>query len=225
MITIYESERLMELIKQKNNRQSIKDRYFSFNTDTQEIVSKAEKNEYTGRKEKINILKRLIEKYYNNKAFESHLQAYITQNIGSGINQTLDDSILEEERNIEWIGNEISCGVGMQRIDIGISLKKSEQERIFIPMELKALEVSIGSIRQMQRYIDWIKQYYIPNRISEIKPILVCRKCLEKGSDFNHIVMEIDNFYQRNKIRLTLIEYIVKNNSLIFESHKLGKRI
>ena len=42
---------------------------------------------YTGRIEKINILPRLIKKYRDNKAFETHLQAYVVQNVGRGANK------------------------------------------------------------------------------------------------------------------------------------------
>ena len=219
MITIYESERLIELIKQKNNRQNIQSKYFSFDVDTQEIISKTKQEKYTGRREEIKILKRLIKKYNNKKAFEIHLQAYIIQNIGNDTNKTLDDSILQHNRNIEWIGNEISCGVGMQKIDIGISLIKSEQERIFIPIELKAIEVSVQNIKQIQRYINWIKQYYIPNRISEIKPILVCKKCLNKNKNYDCIIKEMDKFYKKNRIKLTIVEYELQDNILIFDKY------
>lgn len=115
MITIYESERLFKLIREKNNRNMLSATKFTFDFNTKEIEEI--KNDplpyrYDGRKEIINILPRLINKYRNNMAFEMHLQAYIVQNIGCGINQNLDEFILDGLKP-EWIGNEVSCGVGM----------------------------------------------------------------------------------------------------------------
>ena len=44
-----------------------------------------------------------------------------------------------------------------------------------MPIELKAVHASEDNIRQIERYIDWIEQYYIPNRMSTIQPVLLCR--------------------------------------------------
>jgi predicted RNA-binding protein len=121
MITIYESERLFKLLRDKNNRQILSGQKFTFNVQTQEINQYNTTHNYTGRKEKINILPRLIKKYKDNKAFETHLQAYIVQNIGRKTNISLDHSLLNGW-TIEWLGNEVSCGVGMQRIDVMLSL-------------------------------------------------------------------------------------------------------
>jgi len=77
MITIYESERLFKLLRDKNNRQVLSGQKFTFNVQTQEIQTQEinqynTTHNYTGRKEKINILPRLIKKYKDNKAFETH---------------------------------------------------------------------------------------------------------------------------------------------------------
>ena len=79
MITIYESERLFKLFRDKNNRQSLTSDQLTFDVQTQEIKNTNAVNIYTGRKESINILPRLIKKYSDNRAFETHLQAYIIQ--------------------------------------------------------------------------------------------------------------------------------------------------
>ena len=49
---------------------------------------------------------------------ESHLQAFILQNLDKDNNLK---KLLTKSKKIEWIGNEVSCGVGMQRIDIMLS--------------------------------------------------------------------------------------------------------
>ncbi len=94
MITIYESERLFKLLRDKNNRQTLTGQKLTFDVQTQEIKQDNTIHNYTGRKEKINILPRLIKKYKDNKAFETHLQAYVVQNVGRGTNKSLDKSLL-----------------------------------------------------------------------------------------------------------------------------------
>ena len=91
--------------------------------------------------------------------------------------------------DIEWIGNEVSCGVDMQRIDIMISLisKCDNTNRIIIPIELKYEEIDEKIINQLYRYINWIKQYYIPNRISNIKPIII-GKCIKNNAKLNTLL-------------------------------------
>src|SRR3989338_9499303 len=120
MITIYEAERLCQLIRNKNNRAELdcRDKVLSFDAVEQKIVCLNEgQRAYAGRQETINLLPRLIAKYQAGNSFESHLQAYITKNLGKGTNSSLDESILNGAQ-IEWLGNEVSCGVGMQRIDV-----------------------------------------------------------------------------------------------------------
>ena len=65
MITIYESERLTNLIRNKNNRIVLNGNSFTFNESTQQIETKQQTHQYSGRKETINILPRLINKYCN----------------------------------------------------------------------------------------------------------------------------------------------------------------
>ncbi len=221
MITIYESEKLFNLIKLKNNRQYLELNNFTFNIEKQEIEPIQMLNIYDGRMSKINILPRLLEKYKKGKAFESHLQAYILQNIGLISNRSLDESLLIEGYNIEWIGNEVSCGVGMQRIDVMLSLTKNDTARLVMPIELKAVEADENNIFQISRYIDWIEQYYIPNRISDIQPVLIAKTISDKNAETYKNIINIFSKFNKNNIRrilpLLYIEYEVENNNLIFK--------
>ncbi|MDA2922281.1 DUF91 domain-containing protein, partial [Patescibacteria group bacterium AH-259-L07] len=196
MITIYESERLCQLIRNKNNRQELNcdDKLLSFDLSSQRIVCGNQKpNVYKGRKEDIDMLPRLIAKSELRKSFEPHLQAYVVKNIGMGLNKELDKIILEGS-DIEWLGNEVSCGVGMQRIDVMLSLIKNEQ-RVIVPIELKAVEADERNIIQIQRYIDWIEQYYIPNRQSDIQPVLVSKMINDKTTNrYQKIVQSFEKF-------------------------------
>ena len=221
MITIYESERLCQLIRNKNNREDLEyeNKLLTFDSANQIIKCVDETPmEYQGRKEEINVLPRLIAKLDQSKAFEAHLQAYIVRNIGNGINQELDDLVLDES-NIEWLGNEVSCGVGMQRIDIMLSVLQDDQ-KILLPIELKAVEADEKNTIQIRRYIDWIEQYYIPNRQSDIQPILISKKIVNKESErYQKIIQSFEefNFLNTNRCKkLKYIEFDIENNDLIF---------
>ncbi len=217
MITIYESERLFKLLRDKNNRQTLIGQNFTFDVNTQEIQQDTAENFYTGRKDTINILPRLIKKCRDNKAFETHLQAYVIQNVGRGTNDELDNNLLNGLR-FEWLGNEVSCGVGMQRIDVMLSLVNGDV-KIVLPIELKSVEANTNNVIQIQRYVDWLKQYYIPNRISDIQPVLISKKIVNKTSEnYRGVVESFVQFNINNNCCMPLkyIEFDIENNNLIF---------
>ena len=221
MITIYESERICQLIRNKNSQTTLdcKNKFVSYDFETQKIIIKDKiVNSYDGRSEEINILPRLIQKFKDKKAFEAHLQAYIVKNIGLNKNQSLDKLIISDG-SIEWIGNEVSVGVGMQRIDIMLSLIQNEQ-KICMPIELKAVEATIQNAIQIQRYIDWIEQYYIPNRQSDIQPILLTKKTENKAtSEYKKVISSFNAFNKRNTKRCNKLKYIefeLDDNKLLF---------
>ncbi len=210
MITIYESERLINLIRNKNGRNILEGTNFTFNETSQQIEIVEDSAIYNGRKEQINILPRLIQKYREGKQFETHLQAYILQNI----------EILPvfEQENIEWIGNEVSCGVGMQRIDIMLSSDLTNRK--VIPIELKSVIAYSDITTQIQRYVDWIEQYYLPNRPSDIEPMIISRQIEDKRSDnYLDFISALINFNSRNNIlKVRYIEFIISydDNTIIF---------
>jgi hypothetical protein len=160
----------------------------------------------------------LIKKYRDNKAFETHLQAYIVQNVGRNTNKGLDKSILNE-LNFEWLGNEVSCGVGMQRIDVMLSLIKGNV-KLVLPIELKAVEASMDNVIQIQRYVDWLEQYYIPNRISDIQPVLISKKIVNKNSENYRKIIESFEQFNKNNTRcmpIKYIEYELEEDNLNFQ--------
>jgi len=228
MITIYESEKLCQLIRNKNHKHKIScnDKLLSFNLETQNIICVDEPAKpYEGRVENIDVLPRLIRKLIEKKSFEPHLQAYIVKNIGMGINKTLDSSILGNGA-IEWIGNEVSCGVGMQKIDVLLSVTNSRC-RTVVPIELKTCLANERFVNQLQRYINWIEQYYIPNRKSHIQPILVCRQFAQKQTvkerpteKYKRLINSFNKFNESNRHRcykLKYVEFEIQNEDIIFK--------
>jgi len=204
MITIYEFEKLKQLIRNKNKRITLQGNNFTFNIQTQKIEVTQQNNQYQGRQTNINVLPRLITKHSRKLQFETHLQAYILQNLES-IN-------IFQNEVFEWIGNEVSCGVGMQRIDIMLSILKNNN-KICMPIELKSTEAYLGITKQVQRYIDWLKQYYLPNRPSDLEPMIISRQIHNKTTqNYLDLVQEFRNFNTQNNCRLRYIEFNVDVN-------------
>ena len=201
MITIYEAERLFGLIRAKNNNAYITGNSYSYGGDKQ-IVLNTPQTIYLGNQTVFNILPRLLDKKKNGRAYEAHLQMYITQHIGS--NQSLNKALNLDVDTLEWLGNEVSCGVGMQRIDIMFSKIKDETEREIVPIELKAVPASEDNVRQLSRYVDWIEQYYTPNRPSTIRPVLICPESNLSAS----IKQSFRDFNVQNNGRCLPLEYI-----------------
>ena len=209
MITIYEFEKLKQLIRNKNQRITLQGNDFTFNTQTQQIEVAQQTNQYLGRQTNINILPRLVDKYSRGLQFETHLQAYILQN--------LENINIFQDENIEWIGNEVSCGVGMQRIDIMLSVVRNDN-KVCMPIELKSTEAYLEITKQVQRYIDWLKQYYLPNRPSDLEPMIISRQIQNKTTqNYLALLQEFNNFNAQNNLRLRYVEFNVVNQDINFQ--------
>jgi hypothetical protein len=226
MITMYESERLCQLIRNKNIRETINinGRCLSFDSTTQKIFLKDQTPpQYQGRQEELNILPRLFYKMRNERAFEKHLQAYITINIGRNLNPSLDNTLLRD-RPIEWIGNEVGCGVGMRKIDIMLSLGQ-DMSRVVVPVELKCDLAEATDVRQLERYVEWIRQYYIPNRQSDIEPVILSRAYQNRdGMKFHQLREAFAHFNNVNNHDcrpLRYVEFHEADGALIFEEISL----
>jgi hypothetical protein len=232
-ITVYESQRLCNLIRARNNgvALSINNHKITFDKTTEKIILTQDKiPRYAGRTEELNIFPRLKQKYMDNLAFESHLQAYISYCLSKNINKSLDNLLLKN-RDVVWIGNEVSCGVGMQRIDI-LFVTKEEEQYFHNPVELKSAYASEDNIRQLSRYMNWLYQYYIPNFPGNICPILITKKIpefkvgrrkeykYETENEYSHyyqnIINKFEEFNKQYNCKLKFIEYELVNNKLNF---------
>ena len=213
MITVYESERLIDLIRRENSNTPLPPAVgYSFYDG--EIHTSGVANPYLGTEEPFNILPRLVAKHNSRKAHEAHLQMYITQNVGRNAN--LDQALGITDQPIEWIGNEVSCGVGMQRIDVMLSVVTGEARRVVMPIELKAVPAAEYNIWQINRYIEWIEQYYTPNRISTIQPVLLCLR----GGLTPQLAQKFQGFNALSSGRylpLRYIEYHIEGADIVFE--------
>ena len=88
-----------------------------------------------------------------------------------------------------------------------------------LPIELKAVQASLLNVIQLQRYVDWLEQYYIPNRISAIQPVLIAKKFDNKDSEkYLQIIESFKQFNNKNQncLPLKFIEYEVIEEKLQF---------
>ena len=102
-----------------------------------EIAISHNKNKYEGEIGTLSIKDRLLVKYNRQHKFEAHLQAFIIQNYD--INSELNALLIDKPELPVLIGNEVSCGVGMQRIDI-MTVQEDETIVYIGVNELKCVE-------------------------------------------------------------------------------------
>lgn len=230
MITLYESERLIYLLMQKNNQKSLKlkkNESLVYNKNTNQIeITNGSFKKYEEKRKNINIINRIVYKNRCNHKYETHLQAYITQYIGTNKNKTLDNSILSNKEKVIWIGNEVSCGVGMQRMDIVIVTESNAQQinNLYI-IELKCCKMEPEHVRQMYRYVDWIYQYYIPNKPSIVQPILITKGNSENLEEIKKETAKFNSYTTKRNVKsLRFINYKIEDNNIIFENYELHRK-
>lgn len=210
MITLYEAQHLEDLLSHIPDNEILNAPGFSFNCDDCSIEI-AERKTYPGQTPSIDVFPRMKAKYDAGRAYESHLQAYIMKNIT--INSELKNLILNNQ-SLEWLGNEVSCGVGMQRIDIAC-VYKNNNKRYVAPIELKAVEVYPNVVKQVKRYVDWIKLYFKEiNEVDYIQPVVIAPRCFNKSLiDYVNFVEKMREFNQQeNVLPIKYIEFFIDND-------------
>lgn len=204
MIMDYEFDDLLNKLRVKNNNVCLTGNNFTFNATTYEIVTCNMNNPYLGRQNQLDILPRLIYKSSRNNAFETHLQAYITKNFDSG---NLANLLLSVRNQECWIGNEVSCGVGMQRIDV--MLKQETDTDVYIRLiELKDEAPYLAIIQyQLPWYLEWLSYYVLPKYTG--KNIKVIPTIIGKGPLSNALLTAYQAFtYNIPGANVSPLEYI-----------------
>jgi hypothetical protein len=208
MITDYEADRLIEKIKAENNNVIVSNS-FSFDESTPKIIKSEKDYEYPEQQYSLSIKDRMLYKANNGKAFEVHLQAYIMQNFDA--NQI--SGLLSINQDIPlWIGNEVSCGVGMQRIDV--MTMQEDDENVYINIvELKYVNPYKEIITiQLPWYINWVKDYIAPlyaNKNVVITPTVIAKKIQSEKTleEFKTVCSNLSNTYSGN-INVLPVAYI-----------------
>ena len=176
-ITELESKILIEKISYFNNRIVIqpKDGFsFTYNKERQQIELTPHKFDYQGQIYNLdNVLQKMTLDDKKGKSIkEERLQVYFTQNIGK---EKLEP-ICGKRDEIIWIGNEVACGVGMQRIDLMTVTKQNEKTRNFNLIELKINVANPDIIPQLERYLNWTTHYIKDATKENIQLVIVTRK-------------------------------------------------
>lgn len=218
MIMDYEYDDLLAKLVAINDNIPLKGNAFSFDNNRHEIITVQTNNAYQGRQDSLDILNRLLFKANQGNAFESHLQAYITQNIN---NPVLSNLLLPLPNIGVWIGNEVSCGVGMQRIDIMI--KQETDTDVYIRLiELKDEPPYLNIIsQQIPWYLKWLSDYVIPKYCG--KNIHLIPTVMAKGQLNTTLLTQFQNFtYPINNVTVQPLQYIGFNitaNQILFNRY------
>ncbi len=208
MITDYESNRIIEKIKKENSHIHLEGTAFSYDFNQGKIIPINETAQYEGETKSLSIKDRLIIKHNRGRAFESHLQAYIIQNC---FTEPLCNLLHIDKEKSTWIGNEVSCGVGMQRIDIATVQEDNDSVKINI-IELKACEPYDNIINyQLPWYIDWVKNYWCPlyaDKQISINPIVIAKKTTERNCEKFHNISNNLTYPAQDNVLVSPVEYI-----------------
>lgn len=214
MITDKEYVRLKNLLKKANNNIPLQiddECGLTFNLSNNEIEL-GEKHSYLGLKNAINIKDRLIYKFGRSQAFETHLQAYILKNIDVA---PLKDLLLKDGLQT-WIGNEVSCGVGMQRIDI-LTIQEDENNVYVNIIELKCGEAYSDIVnKQLPWYINWFNDYICPTYDKHIiiQPVVLTYETLGIA---NNAVVNCNKLKENAELKpVKNIFFKIENNDISF---------
>lgn len=220
MLTEYESERLSELIKKNNQCHPLQGSFFTYDEANHCIIQSEQHNSYVGSKPLISIMNRLLYKARRNRKYEAYLQAYIMQNIN---NEPLKSLLMIDDKSSLWIGNEVSCGVGMQSIDV-MTMQKAESTIKISIIELKCVEAYDSIIYwQLPRYITWVSEYLAPlygDHKVEIVPVILA-KAFENDEYRKNYVSKCSAFKYENRANcqissIKFITYSLTNDGIRF---------
>ena len=213
MITDYEYESIMKKIRRANTEE-IKSNSLDYDEINYEICSASTSKKYAGSFESLNIKDRLLYKYNKNNSYESHLQAYILQNLEKIPMLPVIDS------SINWIGNEVSCGVGMQSIDVAF-IQETKDEAHFIICELKDEQPIEYIKKQIEKYVQWMREYIIPtyNKKVIIHPTIVAPYPKERTKEMFDGIKQ-STIFRSEKMDINEIRYIgfnIEDNNILFK--------
>lgn len=224
MITDYEFETLVSKLNSVNNNTHLAPNITSatFNTRSFTIEAKNTINVYSGRTDSIDIAERMLYKANKRNAFEVHLQAYIMQNFDK---DSLRNLLLPYPDSHCWIGNEVSCGVGMQRIDVMIVQTNDNDVYIKI-VELKCIKPYTDILeKQLSWYIRWVTDYVTPNytatgKTVHIIPCIIAKNTTDTDSFDSCRNYRYTQHHTINNVTVEPAEYIsfnVSNNEITFQ--------
>jgi len=219
----WEAERLVNMIRHKNSGRSIADSSFAGGFDwdkvSRRIVITPTKLEYPyPRVYGFDTLGHLCARKRQGKAYEKYLQLYFTENVG--FRADLEPIV---GRNVVWFGNEVACGVGMQKMDL-LVINEHGGEREYKIIELKDEPVEPNVVSQIEYYVNWASErsgrHLLGASDHNIQPIIIAPQ--RNPRTWRSVVQAFKNF---NRKRLSLpiryFEYEVRceapSKSIVFK--------
>ncbi|MEN3037619.1 MAG: hypothetical protein ABDI07_00440 [Candidatus Kryptonium sp.] len=153
----WEAQRLIDMIRNKNSGKPIAGANFKGGLDWDPIERRIrlEPKSETYNDFRIfnyNVLSDICNLQRAKKSYEIHLQLYFTENIG--FNPHLNPIV---GHNLVWFGNEVFCGVGMQKIDI-LTICQGNEKREYRIIELKDEPIKPDIVDQIEYYVNWASQ-------------------------------------------------------------------
>jgi len=238
-ITELESKILKQKISETNDGKILlqkKGYSFNYNDKTNQIELIEQKFEYQGKQKELeNVLLKMIESDRKNKSIkEERLQVYFTKNAGKDVKL---EPICGKNNEIIWLGNEVACGVGMQRIDIMTVINKSNIEKIYNLIELKINFAVPEMVDQFKRYLDWIIRYIKDSKKENIELVLVTRKLenkyhkktgkkLKAMESWENTIDRLLDFKKNEEIKdIKWFEFYFENREIYFDQVNLDKKI
>lgn len=214
MIFPWEDDFLLGLIRQKNeavgmHALEIKEGiHLTWNPSSAEIeVRKGNFPEYAPpRDDHISAPEDPAERLRLAAGSESHLQAFLTKNYGNFDNS---QAIFGPTESLVWVGNEVACGVGMQKIDL-FAINGDEPQRQFKVIELKIDPPTATTVFQLEKYIEWTRRFVPGATEGNIEPILLCRNLNQTP-----LPQDVkDSFHSFNQAHLALpVKYVECTNT------------
>lgn len=209
-VTDEEYDQLFRLISFENNNKLLSSGNYSYDEKLKEIVT-LDKSYYVldDANTSLDIKPRLLSVQHSH---ETHLQAYIIQNYDT---IPLKNLLLPDDYLKIWVGNEVVCSVGEQRIDI-IIIAETKNKHIIRLIELKDERPHKDIIEvQIDWYLKWLNQYYVPllcDKPVEIIPTIIAaefgRNCKRKSEFFEAKDKFNGEVYSSNNAITLPIEYI-----------------
>jgi len=186
---------VFQKIAQINNNQILPSQFFTFQNG--QILSIQNGFQYKGPRIQPNIKQNILNGNYK----ESHMHALLIE-------------FLNQQLYVNWLGNEIYSGAGMQAIDI----LTIDNRNVFNVYEIKKGNIPNNITEQIFKYINWLKHRFQYFNNNAYQPIVIGKKILGRKMLYNRI----NEFQQFNNMQISLpiiyIEYEInqQNNTIDF---------
>jgi len=119
-----------------------------------------------------------------------------------------------------WVGNEVACGVGMQKIDILAITSDDRENKEYRIVELKVEEVAPTITYQLERYVSWTDSYIKGAINSNIQPIVVAPSLIKEGKDlknWDEVRKAFSEFNNRHIAKeIKYFEFDIKEKDVLF---------